>query len=272
MEAQNDPEFKGILNRSLLTVPDGMPTVWVGRLKGFRSMKRVFGPDLMVEICARSVQKGYTHFLYGGAYGVAERLKQVLLSRFPGIHVVGTHTPPFRPLTETEFGQLKDMISELNPDFFWVGLSTPKQERFMAAHIHQLAAKVMIGVGAAFDIHTGRLRDAPDWVKNLGLQWIHRLIQEPTRLWKRYLKNNPKFVWMTALQLMGTKHYSQPSEANVLSAEPPGRVCSRLFRSPRRNYGPAGSTGSEICDSASGERQPTAGHRGTADAPGGAAQ
>src|SRR5438094_8019566 len=96
MEAQNDPEFKGILNRSLLTVPDGMPTVWVGRLEGFRSMKRVFGPDLMVEICARSVQKDYTHFLYGGAPGVAEQLKQVLLSRFPGLNIVGTYTPPFR--------------------------------------------------------------------------------------------------------------------------------------------------------------------------------
>ena len=208
MEAQDDPEFKDILNRSLLTVPDGMPTVWVGRLQGFGSMKRVFGPDLMVEVCARSVQKGYTHFLYGGAPGVAKQLKHVLLSRFPGLNIVGTYTPPFRPLTEAEFGQLKDMISILNPDFLWVGLSTPKQERFMAANVDRLTTKVMIGVGAAFDIHTGRLRDAPNWVKNSGLQWVHRLVQEPTRLWKRYLVNNPRFIWRIALQLTRTKHYS----------------------------------------------------------------
>jgi N-acetylglucosaminyldiphosphoundecaprenol N-acetyl-beta-D-mannosaminyltransferase len=203
MEAHQDPEFKAILNRSLLTTPDGMPTVWVGRLQGLRSMKRVFGPDLMLEVCARSVQHGYTHFLYGGAPGVAEQLQQVLLSRFPGIRVVGAYSPPFRPLTATEFAELQDRISALAPDLFWVGLSTPKQERFMAAHLNDLATKVMVGVGAAFDIHTGGLRDAPSWVKNSGLQWVHRLFQEPRRLWKRYLVNNPKFIWNIVLQFVG---------------------------------------------------------------------
>jgi N-acetylglucosaminyldiphosphoundecaprenol N-acetyl-beta-D-mannosaminyltransferase len=205
MEAQNHPEFKAILNQALLTVPDGMPTVWVGKLQGFRSMKRVFGPDLMVELCKRSVQKGYTHFLYGGAPGVAEQLKTALTSRFSGINVVGTYTPPFRPLTHAELGQLKNTITALKPDLFWIGLSTPKQERFMATHLHDLNTKVMIGVGAAFDVHTGRLRDAPNWVKNLGLQWLHRLAQEPARLWKRYLLNNPRFVWRIALQLLKLK-------------------------------------------------------------------
>ena len=206
MEAQNDPAFKAILNRALLTVPDGMPTVWVGKLQGFRRMKRVFGPDLMVEVCLRSVQKGYTHFLYGGAPGVAEQLKTTLISRFSGINVVGTYTPPFRPLTPAELGQLKNTIHALKPDLFWVGLSTPKQERFMAGHLHDLSTRVMIGVGAAFDFHTGRLRDAPDWVKNLGLQWLHRLVQEPARLWRRYLLNNPRFVWRIALQLLKLKY------------------------------------------------------------------
>jgi N-acetylglucosaminyldiphosphoundecaprenol N-acetyl-beta-D-mannosaminyltransferase len=206
MEAQSDPEFKAILNRALLTVPDGMPTVWVGKLQGFRRMKRVFGPDLMGEVCLRSVQKGYTHFLYGGAPGVAEQLKAALISRFSGINVVGTYTPPFRPLTPAEFGQLKNTIHALKPDLFWVGLGTPKQERFMAAHLHDLSTKVMIGVGAAFDFHTGRLRDAPDWVKNLSLQWLHRLVQEPARLWRRYLVNNPRFVWRIALQLLKLKY------------------------------------------------------------------
>ncbi len=206
MEAQNDSEFKAILNHALLTVPDGMPTVWVGKLQGFRRMKRVFGPDLMVELCVRSVPKGYTHFLYGGAPGVAEQLRGVLISKFPGINVLGTYTPPFRPLTQAEFGQLKNTIAALKPDLFWIGLSTPKQERFMAAHLHELSTKVMVGVGAAFDFHTGRLRDAPDWVKNLGLQWLHRLVQQPAQLWQRYLVNNPKFLWSIGLQLLKLKH------------------------------------------------------------------
>jgi N-acetylglucosaminyldiphosphoundecaprenol N-acetyl-beta-D-mannosaminyltransferase len=217
MEAQKDLEFKAILNQAMLTVPDGMPTVWVGKLQGFKSMKRVFGPDLMTEVCTRSVRKRYTHFLYGGAPGVADQLRRNLFSKFPGILVVGTYTPPFRRLTEAEFGDLEDTIRGSKPDLFWVGLSTPKQERFMAAHISHLATKVMIGVGAAFDIHTGRLRDAPDWMKNLGLQWSHRLIQEPSRLWKRYLLNNPEFLWKIALQLTGARQYSPQGEANILS-------------------------------------------------------
>src|SRR5207244_4990908 len=134
MEAHNDPEFKSILNRSLLTVPDGMPTVWVGKLQGFKSIERVYGPDLMWEICRRSAQKGYTHFLYGGAPGVAQELRDVLLANFPGIEIVGTCTPPFRPPTASEFLGLKEEIARLKPDLFWVGLRTPKQERFMANH------------------------------------------------------------------------------------------------------------------------------------------
>jgi len=144
--------------------------------------------------------------LYGGAPGVAEQLRDVLISKFPGINVLGTYTPPFRPLTQAEFGQLKNTIAALKPDLFWIGLSTPKQERFMAAHLHELSTKVMVGVGAAFDFHTGRLRDAPDWVKNLGLQWLHRLVQQPAQLWQRYLVNNPKFLWSIALQLLKLKH------------------------------------------------------------------
>jgi N-acetylglucosaminyldiphosphoundecaprenol N-acetyl-beta-D-mannosaminyltransferase len=143
--------------------------------------------------------------------GVAEQLEEVLVSRFPGIKIVGTYTPPFRALDEGEFGQLKQTIAERRPDLFWVGLSTPKQERFMADHIHKLDVKLMIGVGAAFDIDTGRLRDAPEWVKTSGLQWLHRLIQEPKRLWKRYLVTNPKFIWMITCQLLRLKRRSSPS-------------------------------------------------------------
>ena len=207
MEAQKDPEFRTILNRSLLTTPDGVPTVWVGRWQGHSQMKRVFGPDLMLEVCALSLAKGYTHFLYGGADGVAEQLKASLLGRFPGLRIVGTYTPPFRPLNEAEKKNLSAQVSAVKPDIFWVGLSTPKQERFMAEYLSLLDTRVMVGVGAAFDVHTGRIQDAPDWMKNAGLQWLHRLGQEPRRLWKRYLINNPKFVLKMTSQILGLSEY-----------------------------------------------------------------
>ena len=207
MEAQKNPVFRSILNNSLLTTPDGMPTVWVGRWQGHAGMRRVFGPDLMAEVCALSVREGFTHFLYGGAEGVAEQLSAALVRRFPGLRIVGTYTPPFRPLNRTEKEALCAQVSSVAPDIFWVGLSTPKQERFMAEYLPELDTLVMVGVGAAFDVHTGRIQDAPDWVKRAGLQWLHRLGQEPRRLWKRYLYNNPRFVFKMTSQLLGlSKH------------------------------------------------------------------
>ena len=203
MEAQRDAALKAILNRAFLTTPDGMPTVWVGKWQGFHSMGRVYGPELMLEICGLSVSRGYTHFLYGGNPGLAEQLGTELSRRFPGLRVVGTFTPPFRDLDPAEEAELLSTVAKCKPDFFWVGLSTPKQERFMARYLDRLDTTLMLGVGAAFDVHTGGIRDAPDWVKNAGLQWLHRLCQEPQRLWKRYLINNPKFIWHILLQYAG---------------------------------------------------------------------
>jgi N-acetylglucosaminyldiphosphoundecaprenol N-acetyl-beta-D-mannosaminyltransferase len=207
MEAQKNPALRSILNNSLLTTPDGMPTVWVGRLQGYSQMQRVFGPEMMLEVCAMSVGKGYTHFLYGGADGVAEHLGAVLQRRFPGLRIVGTYTPPFRPLNEVEKEDLCARVSSVTPDIFWVGVSTPKQEYFMSEYLPHLDTRVMVGVGAAFDVHTGRIQDAPDWVKSAGLQWLHRLGQEPGRLWKRYLYNNPRFVLKMTSQLLGLSKY-----------------------------------------------------------------
>jgi N-acetylglucosaminyldiphosphoundecaprenol N-acetyl-beta-D-mannosaminyltransferase len=184
-----------------------MPTVWIGKWQGFLNMGRVYGPDLMMEVCQISAERGYTHFLYGGKAGVAENLKSVLIERCPGIRILGTYTPPFRDLTGYEECELISLISKLKPDLFWVGLSTPKQERFMANYINKLDVRLMLGVGAAFDIHTGAIKDSPYWVKRAGLQWLHRLWQEPRRLWKRYLINNPQFVYEIALQLTGLKSY-----------------------------------------------------------------
>lgn len=202
MEAQSDAEFKEILNHSMLTTPDGMPTVWVGWLQGFREMERVYGPDLMSEIFRLSEERGYSHFLYGGNEGVAETLAGCLRARYPRIKIVGARTPPFRPLNAEEEVALREHVRSTQPDFFWVGLSTPKQERFMADYIRTFDCILMLGVGAAFDIHTGSKTDAPRWMKRAGLQWLHRLVQEPRRLWKRYLINNPKFIFSISLQLL----------------------------------------------------------------------
>lgn len=207
MEAQRNSAFRRTLERAMLVVPDGVPTVWVGRFQGNREMDRVFGPDLMKEICRRSVASGHTHFLYGGNPGVAEKLKQNLENWFPGIRIVGAYTPPFRPLSAAEKAGLDKELMELAPDLFWVGLSTPKQEQFMAESSGFLNCKIMLGVGAAFDIHTGRLKDAPEWIKRSGLQWLHRLCQEPSRLWKRYLVNNSGFLMRIVFQLVGLRRY-----------------------------------------------------------------
>lgn len=207
MESQGDPALRGILNRAFLNTPDGMPMVWAGKLRGFREMDRVYGPDLMHLVCDWSRQKNYTHFLYGGADGVAPELKRRLEEKFPGLKIVGTYTPPFRALNAAEEAALIRTVGELKPDILWVGLSTPKQERFMAQYGPKLAATLMFGVGAAFDFHAGRVRQAPRWMQRSGLEWLFRLGCEPRRLWKRYLRNNPVFAWKIFWQLIGLKKY-----------------------------------------------------------------
>jgi len=207
MEAQSDRAFRETLNRSFLTTPDGMPTVWLGRIHGFKHMSRVYGPDYMLGLCERSVTKGYRHFLYGGKPGVAEELGAELARRFPGLQIVGTYTPPFRPLNSDEENDLRTQLEVSQADVLWCGLSTPKQERFMAAYSQRMPVKLMVGVGAAFDLLSGNLSEAPDWMKKAGLQWLYRLIKEPRRLWRRYLVNNPKFIWFTLLQLTGLRGF-----------------------------------------------------------------
>ena len=206
MESQYDEEVKRIHQAAGMCVPDGMPTVWIGKLHGYKNMSRVYGPDLMLEMMRLSEEKKYTHFFYGGKKGVPELLKARLISQFPGLKVVGTFSPPFREMNEEEANALQEKIEKLSPDIIWVGLSTPKQEIWMASHIEKLNTKVMIGIGAAFDFHAGLLRQAPSWVQRLGLEWFFRLCVEPQRLWKRYLKNNPLFIWKFALQFLKKKN------------------------------------------------------------------
>ena len=206
-EAQSDENFRRILNGAFLCTPDGMPMVWMGWLAGHREMDRVYGPDLMALVCERGVPRGWRHFFFGGAEGVAEQLKACLERRFPGLQVAGTFTPPFRALTAQEEAALAQQVDTARPDFFWVGLSTPKQERFMAAHLARLNVTLMVGVGAAFDFHSGRVRQAPRWMQRSGLEWFFRLCVDPRRLWKRYLKNNPLFLARVLLQLARVRRY-----------------------------------------------------------------
>jgi N-acetylglucosaminyldiphosphoundecaprenol N-acetyl-beta-D-mannosaminyltransferase len=194
MESQRDPQLLRIHNQSGLTTPDGMPMVWSARWAGRREVSRVYGPDLMLAVLSRAVDRGWSSFFYGGGPGTAELLAERLTSRFPGLQVAGTLTPPFRPPTPQEDEETVEVINDSGAQLVWVGLSTPKQERWMAEHVERLRANALFGVGAAFDLHAGTIRQAPGWMQRSGLEWAYRLGREPRRLWRRYLRNNPAFV------------------------------------------------------------------------------
>lgn len=206
-EAQDDPAFRHILNRAWLNTPDGMPLVWIGHAAPSASLTRVYGPDLMLAVCDAGRAYGLRHYFYGGAPGVAEKLRTQLTARFPGLDVAGVFTPPFRPLDASESAALRADIARAQPDVVWVGLSTPKQERFMAEFAPRLATRVLIGVGAAFDFHAGLKRQAPRWMQRSGLEWFFRLLSEPRRLGPRYLRNNPLFLARFFLQTTRIREY-----------------------------------------------------------------
>ncbi len=211
MDAYRDPDLRRIFNQSGMTTPDGMAIVWLLRLRGYRDVCRVYGPDLMLETCRAGLRHGYRHFLYGGPEGVANALADKLRVQMPGIDIVGTHSPPFRDLTEEEDRFIINLINLATPDIVWVGLSTPKQERWMAAHLGRIEAPVMIGVGAAFDFLSGRKPQAPRWMQHAGLEWLFRLATEPRRLWPRY-RLYPLFVLLVAAQLLGLKRFPAESD------------------------------------------------------------
>jgi N-acetylglucosaminyldiphosphoundecaprenol N-acetyl-beta-D-mannosaminyltransferase len=206
VEAQHDPAFKAVLNQASLVVADGMPLVWLGRRHGFRLQRRVYGPELLETFC-RETGHWYSHFFYGGVPGVAEKLGDVLKRRF-GIRVAGSYSPPYRPLDSNERCRLAEIVVASRPDVLWVGLSTPKQETWMAEYRRLIRVPVMIGVGAAFDFLTGRTSQAPRWMREHGLEWSFRLATEPRRLWRRYLIGGSKFVWNVALEMARIREYS----------------------------------------------------------------
>lgn len=194
MESQHDETLRTIHNQAGLVTPDGMPLVWMSRLLGHSRTRRVYGPDLMRALSALSAKQGYRQFYYGGDVGVADTLAARLSETYPGLVVAGTLSPPFRPLSSDEDAGIVEQINAARPDIVWVGLSTPKQEYWMASHAGRIEAPVMIGVGAAFDFLAGRKAQAPLWMQRNGLEWLFRLGQEPRRLFRRYVWIVPAFL------------------------------------------------------------------------------
>jgi N-acetylglucosaminyldiphosphoundecaprenol N-acetyl-beta-D-mannosaminyltransferase len=207
MEAHHDADFKEILNSAGMTVPDGMPLVWLARWKGHPLKRRVYGPDLMLSLCEQTSQDGLRHFFYGGAPATTEKLAKELSERFPGMKVAGAYSPPFRALTAAEDQEAIAQIEAAAPDILWVGLSTPKQERWMREHSASLSVPVMVGVGAAFDIHSKEKKQAPSWMREHGLEWLFRLQQEPRRLWRRYVVYGSEFLLWITLDLLGLRRF-----------------------------------------------------------------
>ncbi len=204
-ESRHDSIFRTALLSADLVVPDGMPLVWLGRYKGYHLQRRVYGPELMDRFC-ESTRHRYRHFFYGGPTGVANALADKLTRQY-GIQVVGTYSPPFRPLTKAEDERVVALINSSRADVLWVGLSTPKQERWMHVHQPVLEVPAMLGVGAAFDLNLGRIRQAPTWMQEHGLEWLFRLAMEPRRLWRRYLLLGPQFVWNVSLEILRVRQY-----------------------------------------------------------------
>lgn len=196
--ARDDREVRRILSDADVVTPDGMPLVWALRSLGIKNQQRVYGPTLMLQLCKAAAIRGHKVFLYGATEGCLSDLSRSLQMRYPGLIIAGTYSPPFRPLTSDEDRQIQALIANSGADLIFVGISTPKQEHWMDAHRLSFPGAVMIGVGAAFDFHAGRVRQAPGWMQQKGLEWLFRLLMEPVRLWRRYLLVTPRFVplWM----------------------------------------------------------------------------
>jgi N-acetylglucosaminyldiphosphoundecaprenol N-acetyl-beta-D-mannosaminyltransferase len=220
MDCQRDPALAKVMANAELTVPDGMPTVWMGRHQGHGAMQRIAGPDLMLEVLSRDEFRGRTHFLFGGKEGIAAELRDKLMLRYPDLKIAGIYTPPFGPMSAEQDEEFRAMIKSTQPDIVWVGISTPRQEYFMAQYLPLLDTTLMFGVGAAFDFHTGRIADCADWIKRAGLQWLHRLLQDPKHLWKRYLRNNPLFLFHAFLQVTKLKCYPPQQRMQPHAVQP----------------------------------------------------
>jgi N-acetylglucosaminyldiphosphoundecaprenol N-acetyl-beta-D-mannosaminyltransferase len=204
IECLRNEKLRRTYNRAGMVTPDGKPIAWICKLMGHHQVEQVRGSDLMLEVCKRSVDRGYRHFLYGGwPPDVVQQLAVKLSERFPGIQIVGTYAPPFGPVTAEEDDRIVENINASHPDIVWVGLGVAKEEFWAASHLGRVVAPVLIGVGAAFDFHSGRKPEAPRWMIRAGLEWFFRVLTEPRRLGPRYLRDNPVFIWNILRQALG---------------------------------------------------------------------
>lgn len=193
MEAYDSQNFRSIVNTADLVTPDGMPLVWVMRLQGAKDQQRVYGPTLMLHLLEAAAKENIPVGFYGATEATLAKLSEKMLIRFPGLNIKSQIAPPFRPLTPEEDQQIIQSINESGVKILFVSLGCPKQEYWIAEHRGKINA-VMVAVGAAFNFHAGLVKQAPAWMQKAGLEWLYRFIQEPQRLWKRYLWNNPRFV------------------------------------------------------------------------------
>jgi len=202
VEAYKDASFKSILQQFYWNLPDGMPLVWWGRLKGYSQIDRCYGPDFFASIMQATSNLQVAHFFCGGKPRVAEELQAAAELKWGNKNVAGTYSPPFTPMQEADWVELVSKIKESNSQVVWIGLSTPKQEKFAYDLSKRVKVKFIITVGAAFDFHTGRLAQAPKWMQSAGLEWFFRLGKEPRRLWKRYIEIVPKFAILVMVDLI----------------------------------------------------------------------
>ncbi|AGS21199.1 WecB/TagA/CpsF family glycosyltransferase protein [Rhizobium etli] len=219
VRCQDDPELRSIHNRAFLVTPDGMPLVWALKHAGHLESDRVYGPDLMLSVFEAGTSKGIRHFLYGATPETLQHLQARLLAKFPEAEIAGSYAPPFHKLSPQEEVDIADLLNRSGADIIWVGLSSPKQELWMARMRDRLDASMLIGVGAAFDFHAGLKRQAPRFIQRSGFEWAFRLLCEPRRLWRRYALVVPTFISLTAFQRLGLRKF--PIEDEVFGSSAP---------------------------------------------------
>jgi N-acetylglucosaminyldiphosphoundecaprenol N-acetyl-beta-D-mannosaminyltransferase len=207
VQAQNDSEFFRILNQASLSVPDGMGVVYASRFLGTPIKENVKGRILVVHLCRQAAQLGHSVFFLGGAPGVADQAAQILSHQFPGLKITGTHSPSFRIMEdEEENNRVLEKLNRCHPDILFVGMGAPKQDKWISQNLSKTSIPVALGIGGTFDIISGRIKESPRWMTNVGLEWLFRLTREPGRLWKRYLVQDPTFFWKVVVQKFRNTH------------------------------------------------------------------
>lgn len=209
MEGFNDPGFRAIINNAFLSIPDGKPLEVVGKIKGHKNISRLFGPTVMEKFIDWGRKDNVSHLFFGSSEETLQKLRLAIESGYPGTEIVGMIAPPYKPAADWDNDYFIRLINESGADFIWVGLGAPKQERWMYDHHDKVKKGILFGIGAGFDYMAGHTKHAPVWMKEASLEWLYRLIQEPRRLWKRYFKTIPAFIFFASLEILGIQFRSR---------------------------------------------------------------